>query len=282
MKNIFKIIALLILSFSGIQSAKLKVNSSRSYLGKQLDIISTRTLLNLFHADPDQFDRYFEVIPTNVYDFLDIDLRKTKDGVWININKDTFKGKKIDESTYKEICSGKKKRCPIKFEALLDFAVKNNVNIGFEDKSSPTGNLKEIAKLVEDHNALDRVYFAKNSYELLDKALDFFKNVRLYDVWGDGCTEKQAVLLYEKSRQKGGYVILNTSINNNKYLTPKQVKLYAKKGFLVEVGFNWTDSKKNDFVDFFRKYDIKYVNSIIIDGNSFDEYKNALREVYGF
>lgn len=271
-------IIIFILALFAIQCKLLK---SKNDLATQLSIISTRTLLSLFHADPDQFQDYFEVMDKSMYDYLDIDLVKTKDGVWVNQNKDTFNGKKLVDNTFDDLCKGEGKDCPVKFEDLLDYAVKNKIVIFFEDKTSPADNLAEIAEIVKKHNALDLVYFSKGTYELLETGLKYFKNILLYDIWGDGCTKKQAETLYKEATSKGGKVILNTSINKNKYLTPEEVKELAEKGFLIEVGFNWTDGKEKDFLDFFKKYDIKYVNAIKIDGMTKNNYSHAFREVYG-
>lgn len=279
MKKFVNIVSLLfILSLSEIQSLNMK--RVKREFPQDLAKISTRTLLSLFHADPDQLSIYHDVIFSNIYDLFDMDLRKTKDGVWVNLNKDTFEGMKLKDNTYDEICKKAKDKCPFKFEDLLDLAVKSHAYILFEDKSSETDNLPELAKIVQKHKAEDYVFVSKNSYKLLTEALKSFKNVMIYDVWGPNCTPEQAEELLEMAKKKGGKVMLNTSINMNKYLSPDEVKKWALKGFLVEVGFNGTKGKKEDYLDFFKKYDIRFVNAIKINGLTYDDYSAAFREVY--
>lgn len=247
----------------------------------QEDTISTRTMLNLHNADPDQLEDYLNVIYSNIYDILDVDLRKTSDGIWINVHDEILNGIEIKTHTYKEICTANPKNTPISFEQFLKFAVQNDVILQIEDKTSPTDNLPELKEIVNKYNALDLVFVSSNSYKILDESLNSFNNIMIFDVWEDDCTESQALKLYEKASKKGGKVILNSSIKKNNYLSPEEVIKYSNLGFLIEIGFNHTPGTINDYLDFFNTYNIRYVNTIKIDNPTYGNFRSAFRKKYG-
>ena len=248
---------------------------------ESFDIRNTRTLLNLHNADPDQLENYKSVINSNIYDILDVDLRKTKDNIWINVHNSILNNTEIATHTYEEICKANPENAPITFDDFLIYAIKNNVILQIEDKTAETENFGELAEIVKKYNAMNLIYVSKNSYEILNIALDYFKNIMIFDVWGDNCNKNQAIELLGKAKKKKGKVILNSSINKNKYLSPEEVSMYANLGFLIEIGFNYTPGLKNDYLEFFNKYDIRYVNSIKLDNPFYAEYKSAFREKYG-
>ena len=234
------------------------------------------TYLNLHNADADQLENCRSLINSGLYDIVDIDLQRTFDGVYVN-----YHGKKYHDIDISEINYYDKKTETdndpnsdlLSLQSILSIAKEKSMILQIESKCGETDDiLSEIAEVIKEYDMMDNVYYSKNSYEILDKSLDYFKNVMFWDSWQPSCTPEQAELLLEKAKSKGGNVIINTSLDYKTPLTPEEVVQYRNKGFLIEIGMNHTENNIAAFEKMFRNYGAENIYSVKIDNDNYGCY----------
>lgn len=246
------------------------------------DIFVSKQLINLHNADADQIDSLQDELSKKIYGVLDIDLRKTKDNIWLNTHNDVFKNLSISSSTYSQLKEVDDNDSLKTFEELLDYAKTNKIILQVEDKSGgmdDPSNINELYGIINSKKANDYVYFSNNSYNRLNNVVKCYSNanIMIYDVWNANCEKHQAQALLSLCDN----VIINTSFNFNTPLTNSEIEKLNREGFKIELGFNHTTNTIKDFYQYLKQVEdvSEYIYSIKIDAGTYEYFVAANRYI---
>ena len=230
--------------------------------------------INLHNADADWIDNLTDVLNTHRINIMDVDLRKTSDGIWVNLHDNIFKGLTVSSTTYEELKRVDDTDSIKTFNELLVYAKENKIILQVEDKITAMRsqeNIQELYSIIDELDANDLVYFSSDSGNNLLNNVTTCKddsNVMIYDVWGGACSNEQAELIFEKTKN----TILNTTFNYHTPLSNEEIKTYSDKGYKIEIGFNHT---ANDMGSYYQNLNSVWQNmsnifSIKVDLNAYE------------
>ena len=230
--------------------------------------------INLHNADADWIDNLTDALNTHRINIMDVDLRKTSDGIWVNLHDNIFKGLTVSSTTYEELKRVDNTDSIKTFNELLVYAKENKIILQVEDKITSMRsqeNIQELYSIIDELDANDLVYFSSDSGNNLLNNVTTCKddsNVMIYDVWGGACSNEQAELIFEKTKN----TILNTTFNYHTTLSNEEIKTYSDKGYKIEIGFNHT---ANDMGSYYQNLNSVWQNmsnifSIKVDLNAYE------------
>lgn len=230
--------------------------------------------INLHNADADWIDNLTDVLNTHRINMMDVDLRKTSDGIWVNLHDNIFKGLTVSSTTYEELKRVDNTDSLKTFNELLAYAKENNIILQAEDKITTMRskeNIQELYSIIDELDANDSVYFSSDgANNLLNNVITCKddSNVMIYDVWSSVCSNEQVELIFEKTKN----TILNTTFNYHTPLSNEEIKTYSDKGYKIEIGFNHT---ANDMGSYYQNLNSVWQNinnifSIKVDLNAYE------------
>lgn len=230
--------------------------------------------INLHNADADWIDNLTDVLNTHRINIMDVDLRKTSDGIWVNLHDNIFKGLTVSSTTYEELKRVDNTDSLKTFNELLVYAKENKIILQVEDKITTMRsqeNIQELYSIIDELDANDLVYFSSDSGNNLLNNVTTCKddsNVMIYDVWSGACSNEQAELIFKKTKN----TILNTTFNYRTTLSNEEIKTYSDKGYKIEIGFNHT---ANDMGSYYQNLNSVWQNinnifSIKVDLNAYE------------
>lgn len=208
--------------------------------------------LNLHNADPDQTEHLKEVIETQPFDMWDVDLRKTKDNIWVNCHNETINSYTISQTNFSTLKSSIAEISSL--DELLKYAKANNIILQIEIKCSyNSDDIKAIYNEIINHNMISQVYYSQDIYTKLKGVADslgYYPNFMVYDTEYYNCTKEQMRLLKNNNN-----VIINTSINYHDTLDSDTLAQFISEGFYVEIGLNHTEYDNIvSYLEMYRQY----------------------------